>query len=83
MGLYFSGTVDAVEGGGDDTSGVAGAFAAWVEAGDLYVLKGLGVTRDADRRGCAGLYAKKEGFVGVVTVHLLVADLREGIFEPE
>ena len=48
--LNFGSAVDAVEGGGYDASGIAGTFAAWVEACDLYVLKGLGVTRDADRR---------------------------------
>ena len=45
----LKGAVDAVEGGGDDAAGVTGAFAAGVEAGDVHVLEGFGVTGQAHR----------------------------------
>ena len=41
------------------------------------MLERFGVARKADRGGCAGFHAQKEGVVGVIAVHLAV-NLREG-----
>ncbi len=46
---------DAVEGGADDTTGVAGALATGVEAGELGMLQGVAVAGDAHRRRRAAL----------------------------
>lgn len=46
---------DAVEGGADDATGVAGALTAGVEAGELGMLQGVAVAGDAHRRRRAAL----------------------------
>ena len=48
-------TADAVEGGADDATGVAGALAAGVESGELGMLKGDLVAGDTHRRRRAAL----------------------------
>jgi hypothetical protein len=79
----FCSTVDAVEGGGNDSSGVSGAFAAWIQAGDLGMLQCFRVARDTHRGRSAGFDAQKKGVVGIITVHLLVAYLWKGILQSQ
>ncbi len=65
----LDGAVDAVEGGGDYASGVSGTFTAGVQAGEVRVVEGGRVARDADRAGSAGLYTQNEGVIGVIASH--------------
>jgi hypothetical protein len=57
------GAAVAVDGGGDDASGVAGTFATGKEATELDVLKGLVVSGDTNRRAGAGFTAYESGLV--------------------
>ena len=43
------GAVDAVQGGGDNATGVTGAFPAGVQAGNIHMLQGFRIPREADR----------------------------------
>lgn len=69
---YCFGAADAIEGGGDDATGVAGAFATRIETLQLRMLQGFFVSGDAYGRRGAALDSKERGLLGDEAVHLAV-----------
>ena len=55
------GGTDAVNGGGNDASGIAGSLSAGVKVLQVNVLEGLRVAGQAHGRGGAGLHCKEQG----------------------
>lgn len=77
-GQYLFGSTDTVDSGGNYASGVACPLPARVQVWKIYVLQGLRVTWQTDRRGSAGLHGKEEGFCGIIAAQLAV-ECREGL----
>ena len=66
------GAADAVDGGGDDTAGVARAFPAGEYARGRRALQRLRVADDPYRRGSPRLCAQQQGIRSVIATYLIV-----------
>ena len=72
LNYKINGGTDAVYGGRDDASGVAGSLSAGIEVLQVNVLEGMRIAGKAHGRGGAGLHCKEQGLGGIVAPQLAV-----------